>query len=50
MTNDVQSTILETIPSTPEEARLRVRSLVAANARDEAERDEFIDAILGGES
>jgi hypothetical protein len=50
MTLDIQSTILETIPASPEEARLRVRSLVARNARDEAERDDFLDAILGGES
>jgi hypothetical protein len=50
MTNDVQSTILETIPATPEEARMRVRSLVARNAASETERDEFLDAILGSES
>jgi DnaJ-class molecular chaperone len=46
MTNDVQSTILETIPASPEEARLRVRSLIARNARDEAEAADFREAVL----
>lgn len=46
MTNDVQSTILETIPATPEEARMRVRSLIARNAASEAEAADFREAVL----